>query len=165
MNMGNFYYALPIIIVGLLAAKNIFAMLRFVGKQLAVFHKGSTTPKTEERKEQQHGKPQPQPPSDQFVKRNSVAKKPLIEREGILLAAEFAKTIHGHHSYRLEIQGDKLGTSHEIWGIGLKRALDGSEAKIGDKIRVFLVGCADTSLGSEGAENVQNKIYEIIKLE
>lgn len=121
-----------------------------------------TIPKPTQAEGRQQEANEAQPPP---VKKKPTALKPLAVHEGILLAAGFAKSEYGYSSYRLEIQSDELGVSHEIWGIDLNRALGASGAKIGDRIRASLAGRVETSLNDEGSSKVKKKIWDVTKLE
>lgn len=89
--------------------------------------------------------------------------KPLAVHEGILLVSGFARN-QGIESYRLEIQGDGMGVSHEIWGIDLKRALEVSGVKIGDRIRATLVGHVETS-SIDGGVSSTKMIWDVTKID
>ena len=102
-----------------------------------------------------------QPPPT--VKKKPTALKPLVVHEGILLTSGFAKKL-GVNSYMLEIQNDELGFSHEILGIDLKRALEASGARIGDRIRAALVGHVET-LSIDGEASSARKIWDVTKID
>lgn len=116
--------------------------------------KGSNTQKPNEA--------QPPPPP---VKKKPAIVKPLVVHEGVLLKAGFAKREYGYSSFRLEIQSAELGASHEIWGIDLKRALEASGAKIGDRIRASLAGHVETSLNDGETTKAKKGIWDVTKLE
>lgn len=157
------YYLLPIIVIALLALKNILAIIRFLYSLGKTIFRGDVA---EDHKEQHSNDSQPEQPSQTIMQKKPSAASSLVVHDGILLAAGFAKTTYGYRSYRLEIQSDEFGASYEIWGIDLKRALDISGAKVGERIRASLVGCVETSLSDEGASKKTNKkIWAVIRLE
>lgn len=126
-------------------------------KKLAIFKKRGV--ESGEGSNAQKPNEAPPPP----VKKKPAVVKPLAIHEGILLSAGFAKQ-RGIDSYCLEIQGDELGVSYEIWGIDLKRALEVSGVEIGDRISATLVGHIETSSIDGGASSTK-KIWNVAKID
>lgn len=145
-----------------------FALLRDFVKSLTTFQGKAkppeklditNQPQTEENKAQNINEIQSISPA----RKKPAIIKPLAVHEGLLLVSGFARN-RGIESYRLEIQGDGMGVSHEIWGIDLKRALEVSGVKIGDRIRATLVGHVETS-SIEGVASSTKMIWDVTKID